>query len=523
MIHKMKNISKILVAGGLTFALTLNSCSENILDQVNSNTVSTGTFWKTPEDVEKAVNGIYHPLTNTFFFGRIIHTSIMLRSDEFNIRPAGGNTAISTLQGGPGNARWAEEVWSEPFKAIYRANAVIENTNATNISDETRRNGLVGQAYFLRGFSYWYLLNIFGNVPLITKTPKVAEEYFPAQATKEAVWTQIVADFDQAEKLLPATWTGDNKGRPTSGSAAGMRGKSLLYQGKWAEAEAAFRKVVSGGKYALLPANRYNQNFDESNENNEESVFELQYLGIQSFSWGVDIPGVGTMGNYHIDYAPPTKSPDQSHYVNSWVKNLFEANGESVRREQALAYDYVGSKGYGGVPFNTDFAGDIVKAKADKMEPIFTKKYAGLDIGTRDKVDFLGTNVGNNWRIMRYADVLLMLAESLNEQGKTAEAETILNQVRFRANVKAKNSLTKASMTQAIIDERTLELNGEGHRFFDLVRWNLAETYMGANSKHGSNPKSLSGGVFVKGKHEIVWIPQGELQANKNLKQNPNY
>jgi starch-binding outer membrane protein, SusD/RagB family len=522
LIKIMKNKS-LIYTWLLTVGLCLNSCSDNILDQVNNNTVSSGTFWRNADDIEKAVNGMYHPMTNTYFFGRIIHTGVLLRSDEFNIRPAAGNTAMATLQGGPGTARWSEEIWSEPFKTIYRANAVIENTNATNISDEKRRNGLVGQAYFLRGLANWYLLNIFGNIPLITKTPKTTEEFFPSQATKEAVWTQIVADFDQAEKMLPASWDGTNKGRPTSGSAAGMKGKSYLYQGKWAEAETAFKKVVVSGKYGLLPANRYAENFSETNENNEESVFELQFLGIQAFSWGVDIPGVGTMGNYHIDYAPPTKSPDQSHYLNSWLKTLFEANGETIRREQTLAYEYEGSKGYGGVDFKKDFAGDVAKAVADKVEPIFTKKYAGLDIGTRDKVDFLGTNVGNNWRIMRYADVLLMLAESLNEQGKTTEAEVLLNQVRSRAGVKTKTGLIKETMKQAIIDERALELTGEGHRFFDLVRWNLAETYMGANSKHGKNPKSLSGGTFQKNKHELVWIPQSELQANKNLKQNPGY
>jgi hypothetical protein len=282
-------------------------------------------------------------------------------------------------------------------------------------------------------------------------------------------------------------------------------------------------RVVSSGNYSLLPAASYHENFDESNENNDENVFSLQYQGIEAFAWGVDIAGVGTMGNFHIDYAPPEKSPDQSHFVNSWVKDLFEANGETVRRDQTLAYDYPGATGYGGVDFLTDFAGDIAVAQADGMEAIFTKKYAGMDIGTRDQVDFLGTNVGTNWRIIRYADVLLMLAEAMNEQGNTAGAETYINQVRTRANVTNVSGLDQAGMRQAIIDERVLELTGEGHRFFDLVRWGLADDYMGATSLHGDHPKSLSGGVFQEGKHELIWIPQSELDANPNLVQNPNY
>ena len=96
----------------------------------------------------------------------------------------------------------------------------------------------------------------------------------------------------------------------SSSSILFLKGKSYLYQGKWSEAATEFRKVVASNRYSLLPAERYMENFTETNENNEESVYELQYLGQEAFAWGVDIPGTGNMGNFHIDYAPPTKSPD---------------------------------------------------------------------------------------------------------------------------------------------------------------------------------------------------------------------
>ncbi len=519
----MKKLNNLWILPLLACLMLPFSCSEDLLDQVNTNTVSTGTFWANADDVKLAVNGMYHPITNTFFWGRIIHTGAMLRSDVFNVRPFDANTAMSTFQGEAGVARWATEPWQEAYKCIFRANAILENVTADNVPDAAQRNGFLGQAYFMRAFCHWYLVNLYGNVPLVTKVATTEEEFFPPQAAQSAVWAQIIADFEAAEGLLPASWSGNDVGRPTSGSAAGFVGKSKLYSGDYAGAEAAFVRVVGSGNYALLPADRYHENFDESNENNEESVFELQFLGIDAFAWGVDIPGVGTMGNFHIDYAPPEKSPDQSHFINSWVKDLFEANGETVRRDQTLAYDYPGSTGYGGVAFLDDFAGDIAVADADGMEPIFTRKYAGMDIGVRDDVDFLGTNVGNNWRIIRYADILLMHAEALNEQGKTADAETFLNMVRMRAQVAPKTGLSQADMRQAIIDERVLELTGEGHRFFDLVRWGLADDYMGASSLHGDHPKSLSGGVFVSNKHEYIWIPVSELSANPNLTQNPGY
>lgn len=495
------------------------SCDEGLLDQVNTNTVSTGNFWQTEEDAQRAVNGMFHPITNTFFWGRIIHTGALLRSDVFNVRPFGVNTAMSTLQGTPGVARWATELWQEPYKAIYRANAILENVP----TDIPNSNLYLGQAYFIRALANWYLVNLFRNIPLVTKTPETNEEFFPSQANAGQVWAQIISDLEQAESLLPSTWSGEDLGRPTSGAATALKGKSYLYIGNWTEAETAFSRVINSGIYSLLPTESYQDNFGQVNENNVESIFELQYLGQESFAWGVDIPGVGTLGNYHIDYAPPTKSPDQSHFVNPWVKDLFEANGDTIRRNATLAYDYQGSLGYGGLPFLEDFADDIEFANTDGMEPIFSKKYAGLDVGTREQVDFLGTNVGNNWRIIRYADVLLMMAEALNNQGKTSEAEAFVNQVRNRAQVTPVSGLSQTDLTQAIIDERVLELTGEGHRFFDLVRWGLAEDYLGSNSLHGDHPKSLSGGTFQSGRDEYLWIPVSEITANDKLVQNPGY
>ena len=520
----MKKIFSLKSIGSLmSIAVLMLACSDELLDQQNDNATSTANFGTSVAQVEAAVNGAFHPVTDTFFWGRIIHTGALLRSDEFNVFPFGSNTAMSTFQGIPGD-RWATEPWQQLFKSIARCNNIIVNVNEEGIPDADTRNGLVGQAYFLRAFDYWYLLNLYGNVPLITDLPDL-DNLLVQQAAPSEVWAQIIADLEMAETLLPESWSGDNLGRPTSGSATALKGKSYLYMGQWSSAHQTFSTLL--GRYSLLPAERYSENFTTTNENNEESVFELQFLGQDTFVWGTDIPGTGTMGNFHIDYAPPTKSPDRSHLVNPWVRDLFEAEGDMVRRNEALAYDYPGSTGYGGTDFLTDFAGDITVATDAGLPAIFTKKYAGLDLGTREQVDFLGTNVGNNWRIIRYADVLLMLAEALNEDGQTTQAIQHIDAVRNRAGLTliadTNPSIDQAAMRQAIINERTMELVGEGHRFFDLVRWNLADDYLGATSLHGPHPKSLSGGTFQTGKHELIWIPNSEIDSNGNLSQNPGY
>jgi len=209
--------------------------------------------------------------------------------------------------GNPGD-RWATEPWQELYKSIARCNNIIINTSQSIPAGD--RNGLVGQAHFLRAFDYWYLLNLYGNVPLITDLPDL-DNLLVSQASAQDVWAQIISDLEMAETMLPATWTGEDMGRPTSGAATALKGKSYLYMGQWTNAHTALDDLV--GQYSLLPAAQFGDNFSTTNENNAESVFELQFLGQANFVWGSDIPQTGTMGNYHIDYAPPAKSPDQSH------------------------------------------------------------------------------------------------------------------------------------------------------------------------------------------------------------------
>ncbi len=506
----------------LSFLLTLG-CSDELLDQQNNNATSTENFGSTVAQVEAAVNGAFHPITDTFFWGRIVHTGAMLRSDEFNIFDFGSNTAMSTFLGNPGD-RWAVEPWQQLYKSIARCNNIIAKVNEEGIPDAEIRNPLVGQAYFLRAFDYWYLVNLYGNVPLITELPDL-DNLLVEQTAPATVWEQIISDLEAAETLLPETWDGANLGRPTSGSATALKGKSYLYLGQWQNAHQTLNTLV--GRYSLLPAEQYEDNFTTTNENNLESVFELQFLGQTTFVWGTDIPGTGTMGNYHIDYAPPSKSPDRSHLINPWLRDLYEAEGDVVRRNASIVYDYAGATGYGGSDYTTDFAEDIQAADDAGLPAIFTRKYAGLDLGSRDQVDFLGTNVGNNWRIIRYADVLLMLAEALNEDGQTPAAIPFIDQVRERAGLTlladTDPTIGQEDMRTAIINERAMELAIEGHRFFDLVRWGLADDYLGATSLHGPHPKSISGGVFELGKHELVWIPNSEIDANGNLDQNPGY
>ncbi len=511
------------------FALVLGiySCDEDQLEISNPNAVAEPEFFQSEADFRLAVNGMFHPLTAVFFWGRVVHTGAMLRSDAFNIVPFDTNTQMSTLQGVPGVSRWSTDMFPQLYQVIFRANTILESANSDNLPEGVARNEILGQAYFMRAFANWYLAAFWGNVPLVNETPASTEDFFPSQSTQTEVFNAVVADLAIAAQMLPDTWPSEDAGRPTAGSALALRGKTNLYLENFGEAVTDLRAVTTNFSYALLPAERYEENFTTTNENNEESVFELQFLGQDNFIWGSDIPGTGTQGNYFIDYAPPNLSPDNGHFINPHIFQVFEDNGDTVRRNVTIGFDYPGSTGYGGVPFAEDFAADIAEAGTRGVEPYFTRKYAAYEAGERQSIPVLGNTIGNNWRIIRYSDVLLMLAEALNENGATGEAIPFINEVRVRAGIAPLDlGLSQTETFDAIVDERIMELTGEGHRFLDLVRWNLADDVLGPGSTvaNGRHPKSLAAGAsFTTGRDELIWIPVPELQANPNLNQNPGY
>ncbi|WP_350284992.1 RagB/SusD family nutrient uptake outer membrane protein [uncultured Croceitalea sp.] len=525
---RIKTSKLVIVTLCAALFMPLNGCDEDKLEISNPNTVSQLDFFRNEADFRLAVNGMVHPVTAVFFWGRVVHTGPMLRSDAFNVVPFANNTTMSTLQGVPGVSRWATDMFPQLYQTIFRANTILEEANDENLPAGNARDEILGQAYFMRAFANWYLGAFWGNVPLVLNTPENQDDFFPMQATQAEVFNSVIADLGMAANMLPATWPSSDLGRPTSGAALALRGKTHLYMGNYSEAATDLRAVVSSGVYDLLPATQYDENFTTANENNIESVFELQFSPQDNFVWGSDVPETGAQSNFYIDYSPPTVSLDRGHYINPHILQAFEDNGDTVRRNATIAFDYPGATGYGGLPFLEDFAPDIEAAQVAGVDALFTRKYAMLFAGTRQELPGFGQTVGVNWRLIRYADVLLMLAEAENENGDQTEAINLVNQVRQRAEITPLAAgLSEEQVFDAIVEERIMELTGEGHRYLDLVRWGLADEVLGTGSTiaGGRHPKSLAGesAVFTPGRDELLWIPVPELNANPNLDQNPGY
>ena len=169
-IKEMKTkTSKFLIVTMLlsTLLITFNGCDESQLEISNPNTVSQLDFFENEADFRVAVNGMIHPITAVFFWGRVVHTGPLLRSDAFNVVPFANNTTMSTLQGVPGVSRWSSDMFPQLYQAIFRANTILEEANDENLPAGNARNEILGQAYFMRAFSNWYLAAFWGNVPLI--------------------------------------------------------------------------------------------------------------------------------------------------------------------------------------------------------------------------------------------------------------------------------------------------------------------------------------------------------------------
>jgi hypothetical protein len=293
------------------------------------------------------------------------------------------------------------------------------------------------------------------------------------------VYTTIVSDLTQAGGLLPDSYSGSNVGRATSGAAKSLLGKVYLTRKQYSEAARVLKEVIDGGQYALLPS--YADVFRVENANHKESIFEVQYKANsqgrgspfatlftpRTGNAGILLTGQGATQGYN------RPSPD--------MISAYPAG--DLRKDASLAPNWTD-----GARVNND---------------PYIKKYLSRQSAVSDG--------DANWFVLRYADVLLMYAEALNELGRTSEASPYLNQIRRRAGLSPLDGLGQAQMRLALEQERRVELAFEGHRWFDLLRTGRAIEVM--NSK----------GFNITSRDLLYPIPQSQIDINPELRQNDGY
>jgi hypothetical protein len=233
----------VVLIGLVTVPFLLQNCSKKNLNVTNPNELPVTAFWKTADDAEKGLVACYGPLTSIQGWGRMLGAILTIqRGDDVNPFPSTGVQDVGAFLSTPNDGR-VSEGWGELNAIVARANAVIANVPGITMA-EAEKTRILGEAYFMRGLSHFYLLNMWGHIPLITKPISAVGDLFIEQATQDEVWTSIVADFKDAQSRLPETLAAKDIGRATWGAATAMLGKSYLFTKKWSDA--AISNKLSG-------------------------------------------------------------------------------------------------------------------------------------------------------------------------------------------------------------------------------------------------------------------------------------
>jgi len=518
---KLKNI--ILLTLSAAFLAGLGSCSKD-LEIENPNSPTITNFWKTAQDAQNGINAIYSTyhrvgLARNEFFLTII------RSDEgFSTSPNPvlvNNFDVFNVT--DYNLWETTTVWQDLYIGIARANQVLDNVPQINM-DETIKNQLLGEAKFMRGFFYYYLATLWGNVPVLLKT-SVPSDYPPT--TKQAdVYAQCEKDFSEAASVLPISYDAANVGRATKGAAYGMLGKCYMQMHQYSKAADAFNWLTEGaGKDVYDLVTNYRDNFLESTENNKESVFEFQNAVNPTDNHDDDASGNPDNLNYGTSI-PPFFAPRPIGFTDGqarrWcVWEFLKEKTTDGKRDPRLAasflYDSTDERGpdYSmiyGQTFSSrgyaDVSGDPIAVAT--THTVYFRKF--LNDATSNGEVF---HSGNNYRYLRYSDVLLLYAEALNAMGETTKAYPFVNRVRARAGLAPLPAgLNQVAFLAQLKHERITELCGEGHRWEDLVRWGDLSTKLSARDQGFSH---------YTDKYALLPIPQYERDVNPNLVQNKDW
>lgn len=399
------------------------------------------------------------------------------------------------------------ELWQAAYEGINRAN-YMHQYKANNPSGGSvsfaGKEALYGEVYFLRAYYYFHLVKFFGDVPLFTESRlSLADSKTLKRSSKADVYRQIEADLQAAITVLPAFQT--QKGRVTKHAAQALLGKVYLYQDKFTEAAAMLENVVSSNSYTLVP--NFASMFLSSGENGPESVFEIQYSNATPYyNWGGITRG---QGNYAVQQCGVRglNGSDSMPYAAGWSTNLpttdlANAYAAGDQRKDATILDIEAYK-TAHPSYNITY-----QVAPFKNTGLYNQKFLPRKGQTSGQVEL---NYLNNYRTIRYADVLLLAAEANAKSPAANEAKALdyLNQVRRRAFGDNTHDVTASgtALQQAIMDERRLELAMEGDRFFDLVRTKTAAA-------------KIPG--FITGKHEVFPIPMDEVTIS-GLSQNAGY
>ncbi|HTN38121.1 MAG TPA: RagB/SusD family nutrient uptake outer membrane protein [Arachidicoccus sp.] len=540
------------------------SCQKGFLDKEPSDQPSGASFFANENDLKLAINGAY---TGLYWESARVPYPMWLESSTDYSFDRGDYGGMLTAQSGQYGTETTVfySIWSSLYTKIASCNNILTNMHlAKEVSNENVYNQVEGQALFLRAFFYHYLINLYGDVPFVTKSISLEEGKSLTRAPRAEIATQLLADLKTAADKLPLQWTGGDLGRITKGAALALRARIALLEGNYQVAAEAAKAVMDLNVYELY--NDYHKLFQLSGENSKEAIFSLpylrgtatsgipQYIGIRSTQcWSIYVPSQNLVNYYECTDG---KSIDKSPLYDP--TNPYEGRDPRLKASILTPGQWMGGFQFETHPDSTKTSrilnGKITRvANQEVTNPFATftgyvwKKYLdSLEVPTYNTQSEL------SFMFIRYAEVLLTYAEAKIELGQIDQSVIdAINKVRTRPSVTmpAVTMTTAAELRKVVRYERTVELAMEGHRLFDIRRWKYAEHVMAGNilgrrkiafyqhpvvptideygQSHYPNEADLFNIIGVNTfdvKKDYYWpIPQKERDLNNLLSQNPGY
>lgn len=495
------------IYSAVLLAILMVACSDDFISIDPESSISADQYFNNQEEAVLAVNGAYAPLQNlasnhwwvlaelrsdntTYQYNEEDRRNVPLEQvDEFLLQT---------------NNPYTEGFWQTAYSGISRCNVFLNRVDDVPFINESLRSRLTGEILFLRSLYYYQLTRFFGAVPLIideVTAPDNDEQYILARTPVEEIYAKIIEDLkNAAEKMNEGSYGGADAGRARSGAAYTLLGEIYMTQANYQEAIDAFLEVEKQG-YVLL--DDYADIFRPSNKNHAESIFEVQYFESNQgkgsnfiyrfapFNSGQDIVGDNQFIPYNAGFNIPTKD----------LLAVYEPG--DLRKDASIGW-YVKE---GNNAFDVA-VGDSI--------PYVRKYHHGHSVPgvTND-----------NFPVFRYARVLLLRAEALNELGQAAEANALLTTVRHRAGLEALQAgSSKDAFKDAVHRELQVELAFENHRWFDIQRRNDGLELMKAHGERLKAGNSRLSNAYLIEDHMMVYpIPAREIKLNTNLEQNEGW
>ncbi|GAA4795735.1 RagB/SusD family nutrient uptake outer membrane protein [Olivibacter ginsenosidimutans] len=508
------------------FSFTLfTACKKDLLDIENPNEPTTETFWKTEDDAQKGINAAYSRFYKEGTWMRWLSFRYDLSSDEgWSTSPwneLGDWTRFNYV-----NYNFFEGNnvhWQDFYVGIFRANQVLKYVPDIPFADEENKKLILAQAQFLRALWYFQIAILWEKGALVLEPTEAG--YVPEESSEEAIWAQVEKDLQESATVLPEKWGDDDLGRATAGAAKALLAKAYMQQHKYAEAMAELKWLIDkeGTLYGLM--DEYLDNFTHYKENNKESIFEIQFDDKNKGGTGEDA-SMAT-GFQRTQFYAPSPVGWQDGKARPWFINEYkkEKNLDGAN-DIRLYYNLYYSGSAADFPEKSPLVYGMTWQKGNWGDQTYVRKYSTGYY--REVEDYFAPN---NYRLIRYADILLMYAECIAETGGSlTDAASYVNKVRQRPSVNLpslQNSIykdvlnSKAKFLKHLQMERTLELCFEGWRWIDLKRWGMLDTQEGINELKSRDADFNN---FIIGKHNRLPIPQIEVDnSGGKFTQNPKY